>query len=122
VDFILRQTQATALNQQAQALSLISLLYTLSKIKPFASHQDPFSPISMSDNASNNSLTSSNFQADTTKYSSSKTADPETVSIATVSSSTPLVKKEEEKEKNGTEIDVKKLQEQALKSQIRFSM
>ncbi|GKU01345.1 hypothetical protein FLAG1_03584 [Fusarium langsethiae] len=75
----------------------------------------------MSDNASNNSLTSSNFQADTTKYSSSKTADPETASIATVSSSTPLVKKEEKKEKNGTEIDVKKLQERALKSQIRFN-
>ncbi|KAL6923740.1 hypothetical protein FSHL1_000989 [Fusarium sambucinum] len=66
--------------------------------------------------------TSSNFQVDTTKYSSSKTVDPETASIATVSSSTPLVKKQEKKQLGGTEIDVKKLQEQALKSQIRFSM
>jgi hypothetical protein len=67
-------------------------------------------------------LTTIVVQVDSTKYGSSKTADPETASIATVSSSTPLVKKEEQKQKNGTEIDVKKLQEQALKSQIRFSM
>ncbi|CAF3469745.1 hypothetical protein SNK03_009543 [Fusarium graminearum] len=76
----------------------------------------------MSDNAGNNNFASSNFQVDATKYSSSKNADPETASIATVSSSTPLVKKEERKQKGGAEIDVKKLQEQALKSQIRFSM
>ncbi|RGP73748.1 hypothetical protein FLONG3_6239 [Fusarium longipes] len=68
---------------------------------------------------SNNAST--NFQVESNK-NSPKTADPETASIATVSSSTPLVKKEEQKQKNGTEIDVNKLQEQALKSQIRFSM
>ncbi|KAM0298410.1 hypothetical protein HYE67_006268 [Fusarium culmorum] len=76
----------------------------------------------MSDNAGNNNFASSNFQVDATKYSSSKNTDPETASITTVSSSTPLVKKEERKQKGGAEIDVKKLQEQALKSQIRFSM
>lgn len=61
-------------------------------------------------------------QVDAAKYSSSKTADPETASIVTVSSTAPLVKKDEQKKKNGADIDVKKLQEQALKSQIRFSM
>ncbi|KAG8667023.1 hypothetical protein FPOAC2_12167 [Fusarium poae] len=66
--------------------------------------------------------TSLNSQVNATKCSSSKTVDPEAASIATVSSSTPLVKKQEKKQSEGTEIDVKKLQEQALKSQIRFSM
>ncbi|KAM0476332.1 hypothetical protein ACHAP7_007027 [Fusarium lateritium] len=72
----------------------------------------------MSNNVGNNVPTSSN---NSTKYSSSRTADPETASIATVSSSTPLVKKDEVK-KNGTDFDAKKMQEQALKAQIRFSM
>ncbi|KAM0205143.1 hypothetical protein ACHAPA_010032 [Fusarium lateritium] len=75
----------------------------------------------MSNNVGNNVPTSSNTQVDSTKYSSSRTADPETASIATVSSSTPLVKKDEVK-KNGTDFDAKKMQEQALKAQIRFSM
>jgi hypothetical protein len=66
-------------------------------------------------------LTRTIAQVDTTKYSSYKTADPETASITTVSSSAPLVKKDGEK-KNGTDFDVKKMQEQALKAQIRFSM
>ncbi|KAM0245606.1 hypothetical protein ACHAP5_005256 [Fusarium lateritium] len=75
----------------------------------------------MSNNAGNNVPTNSSTQIDSIKYSSSKTADPETASIATVSSSTPLVKKDEVK-KNGTDFDAKKMQEQALKAQIRFSM
>ncbi|KAF4342940.1 hypothetical protein FBEOM_3152 [Fusarium beomiforme] len=75
----------------------------------------------MSNIASNNTPTTSDSQVDSTKYNKSKTADPETASIATFSSSAPLVKKDQ-KEKNGTEIDAKKLQEQALRSQIRFSM
>ncbi|SPJ75176.1 uncharacterized protein FTOL_04907 [Fusarium torulosum] len=74
----------------------------------------------MSNNAGSNVPTSSNTQVDTTKYINSKTADPETASITTVSSSTPLVKKDEKK--NGTDFDAKKMQEQALKAQIRFSM
>ncbi|KAF9776391.1 hypothetical protein IL306_005455, partial [Fusarium sp. DS 682] len=63
-------------------------------------------------------------QVDSTKYNNSKTADPETASITTFSSSAPLFKKDQkdQKERNGTEIDAKKLQEQALRSQIRFSM
>ncbi|KAF5026862.1 hypothetical protein F66182_1057 [Fusarium sp. NRRL 66182] len=55
------------------------------------------------------------------KHSSSKAADPETASISTFSSYAPLVK-EEKKKKNGTNIDTQKLQEQALRSQIQFSM
>ncbi|KAF4456975.1 hypothetical protein F53441_990 [Fusarium austroafricanum] len=76
----------------------------------------------MSNNEGNSVPTNSDTQVDTTKYSSSKTADPETASIVTFSSSAPLFRKDEQKQKNGTEIDAKKLQEQALKSQIRFSM
>ncbi|KAH7197807.1 uncharacterized protein B0J16DRAFT_378250 [Fusarium flagelliforme] len=76
----------------------------------------------MSNNAGSNVPTGSNFQVDASKYGSDKTADPETASITTVSSSAPLVKKDEQKQKNETEIDAKKLQEQALKSQIRFCM
>ncbi|KAM0344284.1 hypothetical protein ACHAPU_007641 [Fusarium lateritium] len=75
----------------------------------------------MSGNTGSNVPTNTNSQVDSTKYSSSKAVDPETASIATVSSSTPLVKKDEQK-KTGTDFDAKKLQEQALKSQIRFSM
>ncbi|EWY96308.1 hypothetical protein FOYG_05070 [Fusarium oxysporum NRRL 32931] len=75
----------------------------------------------MSNNSGNNVPTTSDSQVDSTKYNSSKIADPETASIATFSSSAPLFKKDQ-KEKNGTEIDAKKLQEQALRSQIRFSM
>ncbi|KAG5656539.1 hypothetical protein KAF25_000126 [Fusarium avenaceum] len=75
----------------------------------------------MSNNAGSNVPTNSNTQVDTTKYSSYRTADPETASITTVSSSAPLVKKDGEK-KNGTDFDAKKMQEQALKAQIRFSM
>ncbi|KAF5236989.1 hypothetical protein FANTH_10976 [Fusarium anthophilum] len=75
----------------------------------------------MSNNSGNNAPTTSDSQVDSTKYNSSKVADPETASIATFSSSAPLVKKDQ-KEKKGTEIDAKKLQEQALRSQIRFSM
>lgn len=67
-------------------------------------------------------LTATIVQVDASKFGSYKTADPETASITTVSSSAPLVKKDEQKQKNGTEIDAKKLQEQALKSQIRFCM
>ncbi|KAF4971894.1 hypothetical protein FSARC_1399 [Fusarium sarcochroum] len=73
----------------------------------------------MSNNAGNNVPTGSDSKVDSTKYNSSKTADPETASI---SSSTPLVKKDDQKPKNGTEFDAQKLQEQALKSQIKFSM
>ncbi|KAJ4270314.1 hypothetical protein NW762_001993 [Fusarium torreyae] len=76
----------------------------------------------MSNNTGNNVPTGSDSKVDSTKYDSSKTADPETASIATFSSSTPLVKKDEQKPKNGTEFDAQKLQEQALKSQIKFSM
>ncbi|KAF4996777.1 hypothetical protein FGRMN_4341 [Fusarium graminum] len=79
----------------------------------------------MSNNTGSNVPTNTNSQVDSANYSSSKTVDPETASITTVSSSTPLVKKDEQKDeqkKNGTEFDAKKLQEQALKSQIRFSM
>ncbi|KAF5569236.1 hypothetical protein H9Q69_000362 [Fusarium xylarioides] len=72
-------------------------------------------------NSGNNVPTTSDSQVDSTKYNSSKVADPETASIATFSSSAPLLQKDQ-KEKNGTEIDAKKLQEQALRSQIRFSM
>ncbi|KAF5688376.1 hypothetical protein FCIRC_1869 [Fusarium circinatum] len=75
----------------------------------------------MSNNSSNNVPTTSDSQVDSTKYNSSKVTDPETASIATFSPSAPLVKKDQ-KEKKGTEIDAKKLQEQALRSQIRFSM
>ncbi|KAF5647158.1 hypothetical protein F52700_1460 [Fusarium sp. NRRL 52700] len=75
----------------------------------------------MSNNSGNNVPTTSNSQVDSTKYGSSKVADPETASIATFSSSAPLFKKDQ-KEKIATEIDAKKLQEQALRSQIRFSM
>lgn len=60
------------------------------------------------------------------QYTGSKAADPETASIATVSSTTPLVKKDkkekEQKQKKETEIDAQKLQEQALRSQVRFTM
>ncbi|KAF4469603.1 hypothetical protein FALBO_3470 [Fusarium albosuccineum] len=75
----------------------------------------------MSD-AVSNSNTSSGSTSDQ-KYNTTKPADPETASIATFSSTAPLVKKEEKKDDNKkTEIDAQKLQEQALKSQIRFSM
>ncbi|RMJ12373.1 hypothetical protein CDV36_007983 [Fusarium kuroshium] len=69
--------------------------------------------------------TSTNMNPSSDQYTSSKAADPETASIATFSSTTPLVKKdkkEKQKEKKETEVDVQKLQEQALRSQIRFSM
>ncbi|KAF4954578.1 hypothetical protein FGADI_5187 [Fusarium gaditjirri] len=77
----------------------------------------------MSNNSSNNAPTTtiSDSQVDSTKDNSSKVADPEIASISTFSSSAPLFKKDQ-KGKNGTEIDAKKLQEQALRSQIRFSM
>ena len=111
------------------------------EIQPIANITNPFSPTKMSNNAGSNAPTSSNckhnlldllaldivlittiVQVDASKYGNYKTADPETASITTVSSSAPLVKKDEQKQKNGTEIDAKKLQEQALKSQIRFCM
>ncbi|RBR22266.1 hypothetical protein FVER53590_25761 [Fusarium verticillioides] len=74
----------------------------------------------MPNNSGNNVPTTSDSQVDFTKYNSSKVADPEIASIATFSSSAPLCKKDQ-KEKNGTEVDTKKLQEQALRSQIRFT-
>lgn len=76
-----------------------------------------------------NPTTSTNMNPSSDQYTSSKAADPETASIATFSSTAPLVKKDkkdkkekQQKQKKETEIDVQKLQEQALRSQIRFSM
>ncbi|KAF4976392.1 hypothetical protein FZEAL_6921 [Fusarium zealandicum] len=77
----------------------------------------------MSNKAGNNNAisSSSNMNPSTNqKYSSSKTSDPETASIATFSSTATLVKEKEEKGK--ATIDAQKLQEQALRSQIRFCM
>lgn len=70
------------------------------------------------------SQTLANMNPSSDQYTSSKAADPETASIATFSSTAPLVKKDKQKQKQKkeTEIDVQKLQEQALRSQIRFSM
>lgn len=122
------------------AVKLNILISTLSEIQPITNITNPFSTTKMSNNAGSNAPTGSNckhnlqdlltlgivlittiVQVDASKYGSYKTADPETASITTVSSSAPLVKKDEQKQ-NGTEIDAKKLQEQALKSQIRFCM
>ncbi|KAJ4210258.1 hypothetical protein NW767_000527 [Fusarium falciforme] len=73
-----------------------------------------------------NPTTTTNMNPSSDQYTSSKAADPETASIATFSSTAPLVKKDkkekQKKQKKETEIDVQKLQEQALRSQIRFSM
>ncbi|KAJ4328483.1 hypothetical protein N0V84_000999 [Fusarium piperis] len=80
----------------------------------------------MSNPARNDTATTStNMNPSSDQYTSSKAADPETASIVTFSSTAPLVKKDkkqQEKQKKETEIDVQKLQEQALRSQIRFSM
>ncbi|KAM0431804.1 hypothetical protein ACHAPT_005054 [Fusarium lateritium] len=78
----------------------------------------------MSNPAGNDTATTStNMNPSSDQYTSSKAADPETASIATFSSTAPLVKKDKkQKEKKEAEIDAQKLQEQALRSQIRFSM
>jgi hypothetical protein len=134
-------SQAKAVNSSIPTVKLNILISTLSEIQPIANITNPFSPTNMSNNAGSNVPNGSDckhnlqdlqtldivlitaiVQVDASKYGSYKTADPETVSITTVSSSAPLVKQDEQKQKNGTEIDAKKLQEQALKSQIRFCM
>ncbi|KAI5463283.1 hypothetical protein BGZ63DRAFT_422659 [Mariannaea sp. PMI_226] len=58
----------------------------------------------------------------TSSSSSDRKSDPETASLASYTSTTALLKEKPKKETTAPAVDAKKLQEQALKSQMRFCL
>ncbi|KAF7544507.1 hypothetical protein G7Z17_g9892 [Cylindrodendrum hubeiense] len=74
----------------------------------------------------NSMLNSILYSSEQEKSSASRAVDPETASVASYSSTSALIKskftRKSKAEPKEPAVDVKKLQEQALKSQVRFSV